>query len=454
MKKFLKLSIAAILMISTMIAVNSCKKNFDNPPAYVDPNMVANTSIADLKLKHTSGGYEAITTDIIISGTVIADDKSGNLYKELYIKDATGGMAIELNGTNLYTEYPVGRKIFIKCKGLYLSDYGGMIQLGVLNNSVPGNPTLDGIPSTLFDTYISRGTYGNPVVPTVVTVSQLGTSLYDQYLGTLVQLNGFEFSKADTSRTFADTSSAKNSFDLFIKDCGGSTIDVRTSGYANFAGMHPPGGNGTIIALYTQYRGTKQLILRDPSDLSFTNPRCSIFEEDFSSLTTADNNLDFSFAGWKNISPAPAANWKNTVFGTSGRAVKVTAFGTGLNADTSWLITPAIALPAGTTPKLYFSTAYQFAVGPTTMHAFVSTNYNGGSNPNTATWTQLTTNANIPGNTATNNSGTYSTLTSTGALNLSAYAGQTIYIAFKYTGSVSGGRTTNFEVDDISVTRQ
>lgn len=181
MKKFLKLSFAALLMIVSVIAINSCKKNFDNPPSYVDPNLVANTSIATLKAMHASGGYEAITTDIIISGTVIADDKSGNLYKELYIQDATGGIAIEMDGTNLYTQYPVGRKLFIKVKGLYLSDYAGMIQIGVLDKSIPNNPSLAGIPYTLFDTYIARGTYNNPVVPTVVTVAQLTTNMQDPY---------------------------------------------------------------------------------------------------------------------------------------------------------------------------------------------------------------------------------------------------------------------------------
>ena len=455
MNKFFKLPVTLAVLFVIVITTGSCKKNFDNPPAYVDPNLVANTSVATLKALHTAGGYEAITTDLTISGTVIADDKSGNLYKEIYIQDATGGLAIELDGTNLYTSFPVGRKIYIKCKGLYLSDYAGMIQLGIIDRTIPNNPTLSGIPYTLFDTYIARGTYNNPVVPTTVTVASLSTNIQSNLLGTLVNLDGFEFAKNDVLRTFADTSSAKNSFDLFIKSCSGSSIDVRTSGYANFAGQHPPAGNGSIVALYTQYNGTKQLVLRDPSDINFTGNRCSIFEEDFGSLGTADNNLEFTFAGWSNIAPNSSAKYKNTVFGSSGKAVKVTAFGTTLNIDTAWLITPAIAIPTSApSPKLLFSTAYQFAQGPTTLHAFVSTNYTPGGNPNNATWTQLTSNANIPGNTSVTNSSTFSSLTSTGALSLTPYIGQSIYVAFKYTGGLTGSRTTTFEIDDISVTRQ
>ena len=455
MNKFLKIPVVITVLFLMLVTVSSCKKNFDQPPTYVDPQIVANTSIATLKAKHTAGGFEVITTDLIISGTVIADDKSGNLYKEIYIKDATGGLDIKLEGTNLYTAYPIGRKIYIKCKGLYLSDYAGMIQIGVIDNTIPNNPSLAGIPYTLFDTYIARGTYNNPVVATPTTVAQLSTNIQNVDLGTLIKLDGYEFSNYDVTRTFADTSSAKNSFDLFIKSCSGSTIDVRTSGYANFAGSHPPSGNGSIIALYTQYNGTKQLVLRDPTDINFTGNRCAIFEEDFGSLGTADNNQEFTFPGWSNIAPNATAKYKNTVFGSSGKAVKVTAFGTSLNLDTAWLITPAIAIPGGLlTPKLFFSTSFQFAQGPTTLHAFISTNYIAGGNPNSATWTQLTTNANIPGNTSTTNSSTFSSLTSTGALSLTSYVGQTVFIAFKYMGGLTGAKTTTFEIDDINVTRQ
>lgn len=444
MNKILKLSFAALLMIVSVIAINSCKKNFDNPPAYVDPNLVANTSIATLKAMHASGGYEAITTDIIISGTVIADDKSGNLYKELYIQDATGGIAIEMDGTNLYTQYPVGRKVFIKAKGLYLSDYAGMIQIGVLDKSIPNNPSLAGIPYTLFDTYIARGTYNNPVVPTVVTVAQLTTNMQDPLLGTLVQLNGFEFSSGDVTGNFADTSSAKNSFDLYINDCSSNSIDVRTSGYANFAGQHPPSGNGSIVALYTKYNSTKQLILRDPSDISFTGPRCSVFEESFNAIGA--NNGTLTVPGWKNIGETGGVLYQNAIFG-SVKCGKITAFSTGAAAVTSWFISPSIAITGATAPKLNFKLAAGYAVGATVLQVLVSTNYNGSNTPSSSTWTQVFT------QTALTPTSGYGTLASVGNIDLSAYNGQTVYIAFKYTGG-DPTKTTTYEFDDFKILRQ
>ncbi len=451
MNKIFKI-LTAITLVASISLLSACKKSFDNPPGAADPAIVANTSIKALKAMHTTAGaYDVITSDIVISGVVVADDKSGNLYKQLFIQDATGGIQVLLDANSLYGTYPVGRRIFIKCKDLCISDYNGLIALGV-KATVAGLPSQEGIPSNLISKYVVGGSINNPVVPIVVTQNQLGTNMQDQYLGSLIQLDGYEFS--DPTETFSDTSAYKSTVNLDIKNCAGQTIIIRTSAYANFAAKTVPDGNGSVVAIYTTFGSTKQLLLRDDEDVQFTGGRCNLFEEYFSSLTTGDNNLDFTFPGWKNIAPNATALYKNAVFGTSGKCVKVTAFGTGLNADTAWLITPAIALPAATTPQLQFSTAYQFATGPTTIHAFVSTNYNGSNTPNTATWTQVSTNAQIPGNTATNNSSTYSSFANTGNISLAAYAGQTIYVAFKYTGSVSLGRTTNFEVDDVRITRQ
>lgn len=443
MNKFLKLSFVAVIATVCLLAVNSCKKNFDSPPSYVDPNMVANTSIKTLKAMHSAGGYEAITTDIIISGVVVANDKSGNFYKELYIQDETGAISIQMDGTNLYTQYPVGRKIFIKCKGLYLSDYGGMIQVGVIDRSIPSNPTLAGIPYILFDTYVIGGSFNNPVVARPVSQSVLSTNIQDTLLGTLIQLSGYEFSSGDLTRTYADTSATKNSINLTIKDCGGNNIIVRSSGYANFAGFNPAGGNGNITAIYTIFNSTRQLIIRDTTDVQFTSPRCSIFEEDFQSLTV--NNATFAMPGWKNIGETGGVSYQNAVFGATGRCAKVTAFGSTASSVISWLITPPIALPTGSSPKLTFTTSDAFDNGAT-LKAYVSTNYTGSNTPSTATWTLLPA-AISSGHTTS----TFGPFISSGVLNLSSYAGQTVYIGFKYDGSST--RTTTIEVDDVRVLR-
>lgn len=446
MKRFVKLSLTVIIAIAAIGSISSCNKTFDSPPGPVDPALVANTSIASLKAMHTtSGAFNVITTDIIISGTVVADDKSGNLYKQLYIEDGTGGLQILLDATNLYTAYPVGRKIWIKCNGLCISDYNGTMELGV-KATVAGAPSLEAIPATLISNYVYGGSLNNPVTPHVVTLAQLTTGMQDRYLGTLIQLDGYAFD--DLTATYADTSAYKNTVNLNIKNCSGNTVIVRTSGYANFAGQRVAQGRGSILAIYTTYGTTKQLIIRDPSDVRFTDPYAcplppgTVFMEDFNSIGA--NNGVLTLAGWKNIGEVGGVQYQNAVFGST-KCAKISAFSTGANPVTSWLITPQISLSGTTAPKLTFTLAAGYALGSCPFSVLVSTNYNGSNTPSASTWTQVYT------TTATTPTTGYGTLTSVGNINLSAFIGQNVYIAFKYDGG-DPTRTTTYEFDDVKVT--
>lgn len=264
-----------LMIITSLYALNACKKTFDEPPAPQDPAITVTHTIRQLKALHTvSGAFDIITDDIVVSGIVIANDKSGNLYKEIYIQDSTGGINIKLDANGLYNTFPVGRRVFVKAKGLCISDYNRLPQLGV-KATVAGSPSLEAITNNLIGKYIIGGSLNNTVTPKVVTVSQLTTNMSDDNLGTLIQLNDYEFLPSDTSKTYADTSSYKNSVNLTVRGCAAnSSIIIRTSGYANFAGVNVPNGNGKLTAIYTVFGNTRQLIIRDTSDVQFNNFRC------------------------------------------------------------------------------------------------------------------------------------------------------------------------------------
>ena len=268
MNKIFKL-MTAVMMVVTAITFSACKKNFDNPPGAADPAIVANTSIKALKAMHTSAGaYDVISTNIIISGIVVADDKSGNLYKQLFIQDATGGLQIMLDANSLYGTYPVGRKIFIKCNGLTISDYNKTMMLGV-KAIVAGSPSLEGIPANLISKYVIGGSLNNPVVPKVVTWADLGgtgsINMQDPLIGTLIQLNDYRFEIP--TGTYSDTSAYKSTVNRNINSCGSQTLIVRTSAYSNFAAQPVAAGRGSILAMYTVFGNTRQLIIRDTSDV-------------------------------------------------------------------------------------------------------------------------------------------------------------------------------------------
>jgi hypothetical protein len=470
MDKFIKTSLTAILITIAAVTFNSsCKKQFDAPPAYVAPSITANTTIRQLKAMHTVvGKIDNITTDIIIRGIVIGDDKSGNLYKSIVIQDASGGILIRLEGTSLYTSYPIGQEVFIKCNGLFLGDYNNLIQLGGGADLTVTPASLLTLPSALFSQYIVKGSAGNIVVPKSVTVSQLGTSMQDTLQNVLIKLNNFEFAAADTSKTYANaTTNPPGTVNFVLKDCSSSSITLRNSGFADFAAIGVPNGNGSIVSIYTVFGSTKQLTIRDTADLQMYGARCgggggvtpppvggTLLSETFESQTVpaAAPFNPISVAGWTNLDEVGGRKFESRVF-SNNKYAQLSAFGSTQAVVTSWLVTKGIDLGSNTTKTLTFGTSGGFANGAT-LKVLVSSNFTGTGNPwaTGVTWTDITAGATlctIP------SSGYFSGFTPSGNVSLNSYSG-TIYIAFKYEGADPTGtgsdKTTTWQVDNILVT--
>jgi hypothetical protein len=456
MNNFLKASVAAIMIMISVVTITSCNKDFDNPPMYEEPNIVPNTTIAALKLLHVSGHVEPLTTDMIIAGVVNADDKSGNYYKQISIQDSTGGITIRLDGNGLYTSYPVGRKVYIKLKGLYLGDYNSLIQIGGSIDNTGQFLNVFPIPSAMFDQYIIKGSLGYVVTPKIVTVD----AVTDAYQSMLVQINNAEFKAADTAKTYADAA-AQATVNLDVIPCGSTDkITVRTSGFANFAGVGVPNGNGPLIGIYSVFGSAKQMTLRDTSDIHLDGARCTgggttppvgtvLLGEDFQNH---NNNTDIATAGWTNFTEAGTKKWYSKLIGTNTFA-NVSAFGSNSASVKSWLITKGINLGSYTTKTLSF-TSSQGHTGTgnslaASLKVLVSTNFTGTGSPTAATWTDITSLATLsPGADA------FPPFISSGNISLNSYTG-TIYIAFVYEGADpagAGDKTSTWEVDDILVT--
>jgi len=270
----------ATIAVTAMI-VASCNKKFDEPPGFVNPNIKSNITVSAFKAKYpASTNLMQVTGNDTLSGVVVGDDKSGNIYKQIFIQDATGGISIQLDRANLYNDYPVGRKVNIIAKGLYVGNYHGLVQIGLSNTSQTN--TIAGIPSTLFSNYIIKDTtysraYVDSTLAQKVTYSQL-TSSAAALQSMLIRMENIEIDKADTSLTYSDTSAQKNSVRIhFGPGCGtGSTTStyMYNSAYANFAPLKLPKGNGTLFGILVPYNNDKELMIRDTADVKLYNTRC------------------------------------------------------------------------------------------------------------------------------------------------------------------------------------
>ncbi|WP_300597769.1 DUF5689 domain-containing protein [Niabella sp.] len=275
-----------MLLVWVWTLMISCNRTFDVPSVNTDPDIPVNMTVALLKERYQGYGiFQKIYDDITIAGVVTANDRSGNFYKQIVIQDETGGIPVLLDGNNVYTSYPVGRRVFVKLKGMMLGDYGGTIQLGLDSVRDGGYLNLGRIPVAQFDQFIVKGSFGNTVMPRIITPAELSTNIKDPLQSMLVQLVGYQFAERDTSKTYADPEKGVSAVNFTIRSCERQSIVLRNSSYASFAALKVPAGSGTITGIYSMFNATQQLFIRDTGDVQFLQARCG--QEERAPITIA-----------------------------------------------------------------------------------------------------------------------------------------------------------------------
>ncbi len=429
-----------------LLFIISCNKIFDAPPPYAGPDVQPNLSIRDLHKMHFNGNFEQVLDEWIIEGVVVADDKEDNFYKSIVLQDSTAGVTIRMGASGLYTDYPVGRRVAIRLKGLWLGDYAGLMQVGAgVDRTDPVYPELTGIPLPLFDRYIVKKSLNNPVNPKLVRIDELSDSLQS----CLIRINDLEFAVSDTGRTYADVIN-KQSANRTLKACGVGSVSLRSGGFANFANSKTPRGNGSITAIFSVFNKEKQLMIRDTSDLQMNGLRCTgsgakvLFSEDFE---TANTNGDLALQGWKNIYEAGSKFYQGKSF-AGNRYAEINAFAANQSSVISWLVSPPVNLSNSANELLSFQTKDGFDNGAV-LQVYISTNYDGGNTPWKAKWSLLKANIS-KGSVA----GVATDWVGSGNISLSGYSGA-VYIAFRYEGAdpvaATDKRTTSFQIDNVRI---
>lgn len=236
----------------------------------IDKSIDSVVSIKNLKKLHYTGEFELIQKNMSIEGVVVANDESNNLYKTISVQDSTAGILILLDGVSLYQTYPIGSVLRIQLKDLILTDYRRMIQIAAAIDTSSGSMQVTGIPSPLFEKHIL-------VVkdePVIRPMSVSYKNLHDSLQGRLIKISNVEFASADTNLTYADKKN-KIGASRALRFCTGGTVYLRTSGYADFAGIKLPSGNGDLVGVYSVYNSEKQVFIRDTSDILLKNKRCT-----------------------------------------------------------------------------------------------------------------------------------------------------------------------------------
>jgi len=165
-----------------------------------------------------------------------------------------------------------------------------------------------------------------------------------------------------------------------------------------------------------------------------TPPAANAITEDVTIINSEDFS-DESLGTWSEYSVTGAQVWEPAFYGDDYYA-KMSGYEGSSNANEDWLISPALNFDAFINETFSFITAMNYT-GPD-FEVKISNDYDGSSDPNTATWTDLS---------AELSQGNFE-WTSSGDIDISSYNG-TVYLAFRYQST--NEESAAWEVDNILV---
>lgn len=209
MKKLL----IAFAALAALVSCQSLKEEWqpvftfgDNEPAEFVPYTEATlpgfsgtfTTIHDLKALYKSKPLE-VSGNIWIKGQVISSDVTGNVYRELYIQDETGGIDVKIGKSSLYSEFTLGQWVYVYCDGLTLGAYNGMPQLGLAADETSTNEYETSYidVQAIINQHIFRGAQDTPLTPAVVTEEDIKAAISAGFTGELwgklVKIEGMKY---------------------------------------------------------------------------------------------------------------------------------------------------------------------------------------------------------------------------------------------------------------------
>lgn len=394
-------------------------------------------SIADLKTQfatviNSDNGYKQIEKDMMIKAVVTGNDVSGNIYNQVSVQDASGAIIIAINGSGLSGYLPVGQKILVNLKGLYIGSYKKLPQIGGVNTKLSdGSLGMGKIERAIWNEHFKILNPGeadaSTVVPEEFDLTKLTDAAYmNANVGKLMTLKKVKFASANGTNVWApdDTNTSLELIDAETgKKISSSNLVVRNSGYSKFANEVVPQGVFDITGIFTRYNNTWQIVLRNTDDLK--SVVLAYLSEPFDASQgnfTIDNikladGVEFV---WK---------WASAAYG-----MKASGYVNGSKQELqSRLKSPAIDLKSAKSAKLMFDQAINYA-SDIKQECKVQISTDG------KTWTDLDVQGYPAGN-------SWDFVSSTA--DLTKYCGKTIYIGFLYSSSPTGAPT--WEVKNFAV---
>lgn len=378
-------------------------------------------TVAEVKA-YFSGTLAQIPDNAYLKAQVTANDKTGNLFKYIYVEDKTGGIRVNIDMTSLYADprFFVGKHLLINLKDLYVGVVNGEVQLGGFYNGNVGRVPANDVYQHFFPT-----TDFTEVVATEKTI----TNLTDGDVGRWIKIKDLQLVKEDLGHIFYGSRT--------LEDCSSNKINLYTESFATFANDIMDTGKGDVYGILKKYNTTYELIITNRLGLDLDGNRCdgtlpvftTIFSDGFTNLSN-----------WTTVNGSGTQQWTTTNYGNPGPSAYIDG---GRSANVDWLISKKITVPSDFSGVfMYFQTdgRYNSASGVPSLEVYVTENYTG--NVDTTVWTKKT--ARLDGDL-----NSFGVFIGSSKIDVTDFKGKDLVVAFKYT-SVAGFSTT-WELDNFSV---
>ena len=378
-------------------------------------------TVAEVKA-YFSGTLAQIPDNAYLKAQVTANDKTGNLFKYIYVEDKTGGIRVNIDMESLYADprFFVGKQVLINLKDLYVGSVNGEVQLGGLFNGNVGRVLANDVYKHFFPT-----TDFTEVVATEKTI----TGLTDADVGRWIKIKDLQFIIDDLGETY----SGKRT----LEDCSGKTIALNTSSYATFSGDQLDTGKGDVYAILTKNNTAYELWITNRLGADLDGNRC---DGTLPVFTTIFSDAFTNLSNWTAVNVTGTKVWTTTTYGNPAPSAYMDG-GRALNED--WLISKKIAIPSDYSAISFsFETDGRYNSDPNvpSLEVYVTDNYTGSVDPNN--WTKKTVKLDTDLN-------AYAGFVGTGKIDVTEFKGKDLVVAFRYR-SVAGFSTT-WELDNFSV---
>ncbi|MDH3796520.1 MAG: DUF5689 domain-containing protein [Flavobacteriaceae bacterium] len=280
-----------------------------------------------------------IRDEAYMEGWVISSDASGNFFNELWLQDdptdPKSGIKLLMEQRDTYVRYPVGTRLFIYLKGLWIRKKYGSCEIGSAV-TLFGSQSIGRIPFHQLKAHIRTVCdLREEVVPIIRSLAQIETS----QLNTLIQFKNVEFEYSEIGKSLAVE---EEETVRLITDCAGLETRLLTSGYADFYQYPIPETHGMITGILMADRNGLLLKVRTVDDISLNTERCLVPVEPqtsdqiliteiadpdneararFIELYNAGDN-SFNLEGWKLIRYTNANVEAGSEFDLSGLEIK------------------------------------------------------------------------------------------------------------------------------------